>query len=206
MSAAPTEATGLRERKKAQTRETIVECALDLFERQGYDETTIEDIAAAANISPRTFFRYFLTKLDVLQARKEADAHGGLTQLVAARPRREGPVTAIHQAMRTVVLEELVHDPIAVRLVRVMLTTPSLRSAALEHFHEHTAELTQVCADRLGVAPSDLWPQVVAGAVGTTLWTVVDRWVAEGAAPDHLVPMLDEAFGLLTAGLETRPG
>src|SRR5919198_4310558 len=134
---------GLRERKKAQTRDALVECALELFERQGYDTTTIEDIAAAANVSPRTFFRYFDSKLDIVRAPKHE--HPSLAELVAARPPSEGAVAAIHAVMRTMFLEALVGDPVAIRLIRVMLTTPSLRAAALDHFHEHTGELAAVC-------------------------------------------------------------
>jgi AcrR family transcriptional regulator len=190
---------GLRERKKAQTRDSLVECALLLFERQGYDATTIEDIAAAANVSPRTFFRYFDSKMELVRAPKHGE--GELADLVAARPPEEGVVTAIHQVLRSVILETLVHDDVAIRLIRVMLTTPSLRAAAVDHFHEGTAELAAVCATRMGAEPGSLAPQVVAAAVGTTLWTVVDRWVADGAAADRLVPMVDEAFEVLTSGL-----
>ena len=76
---------GLRERKKAQTYDAIMGAALDLFERKGYDTTTVEDIADAANVSPRTFFRYFDAKVDVVMHNKEHDDLG-LDVYVAQRP------------------------------------------------------------------------------------------------------------------------
>src|SRR5712692_10233594 len=62
----PAAIIGLRERKKQKTRESIQRTALRLFEKQGYEETTIEQIAAAVEISPSTFFNYFPTKEDVV--------------------------------------------------------------------------------------------------------------------------------------------
>jgi AcrR family transcriptional regulator len=190
---------GLRERKKAQTRDTLIECALTLFEERGYDATTIEDIAAAANVSPRTFFRYFDSKLDLVRAPKQEGGH--LADLVAERPPGERAVVAVQEVLRTLIEEMLVHDAVAVRLVRVMFTTPSLRADALDHFHDHTGQIAEVCATRMGAAPGDLGPQVAAAAIGATMWTVVDRWVADGARPERLGPMLDEAFDLLASGL-----
>jgi hypothetical protein len=191
---------GLRQRKKQQTREALIDCAVDLFEQQGYDTTTIEEIAAAANVSPRTFFRYFDSKMELIRAPKPD--HDTLEELVGARPASEGPVTAIHRVIGEMVGRELLGDDRSVRLMRVMLTTPSLRAAAMEHFQEHQAELARACARRLGVGEDELRPQVVAAAVGTTIWTVVDRWVDQGAATESLMPMLDDAFALLRAGME----
>ena len=91
---------GLRERKKAHTRESIIDAAIDLFERNGFDATTVEEIAAAADISPRTFFRYFESKIDVVMAEK-GDDHPGIETLLLARPPTEGPVEAMHQVVRT---------------------------------------------------------------------------------------------------------
>src|SRR5918994_6863200 len=96
-------ANGLRERKKARTREAIIDAALDLFESKGFDATTIDDIAAAAEVSPRTFFRYFESKLDVVMARN-APKEPTIGPLLAARPASEGPIEAMRQVMR----EELV--------------------------------------------------------------------------------------------------
>jgi AcrR family transcriptional regulator len=190
----------LRERKKLRTREAIVDAALELFERKGYDATTVEDIAAAADVSPRTFFRYFDSKLDVVMSRNKADAPH-FDALADASPGK-GPVGAAHEVIRTL-LGDMVSsdDPSAVREFKVVLTTPSLRSLALEHFHEHHDEMVEAYARRLGLDPDDLKPHVLAGVVSTTTWAVLDRWVAEGADPESLRPMLDEAFSVLATGL-----
>ena len=198
-TAPPLAVCGLRERKKRQTRDALVECAIDLFEHHGYDATTIEEIAAAANVSPRTFFRYFDSKLDLIRTPKQE--HPSLQELVTARPASEGPIAAIHGVIRDMLAATLLTDELALRLIQVMLRTPSLRASAMEHFHEHQGELAVACAARLGASPDDLRPQIVAAAAGTTMWTVVDRWVAEGGDRDRLLPMLDEAFALLTGGM-----
>jgi AcrR family transcriptional regulator len=192
---------GLRQRKKAQTRDAIVAAAVDLFERKGYEATTIDDIAAAANVSPRTFFRYFDSKLEVMRSPKQDQDDKTFAALIAARPASEPPVEAIYGVMRAGLEELIAEDDSMLRLLRVMLTTPSLRASALEHFHEHQALFVRVCASRLGVDEGALEPHVIAAAVSTTAWTVVDRWIAEGAAPDRLLAMFDEAFACLAAGL-----
>ena len=140
-------AQGLRERKKARTREAIIEAALDLFERKGYDATTVEDIAAAAEVSPRTFFRYFESKLDLIMARS-GEKHAGLGLLLADRPAGEGLVEAVREAMRAELAAQL-DDPLVRREFQVMLTTPSLRNLAREHFYEEEAEMVPAVAERL---------------------------------------------------------
>src|SRR6266508_1859050 len=97
---------GLRERRKLQTREEIIDAAIDLFERQGYDETTVEDVAAAADVSPRTFFRYFDSKLDVVFAEKD-HGDGMFEAMLAERPASEGPLEALHAVMRQALVQEL---------------------------------------------------------------------------------------------------
>jgi AcrR family transcriptional regulator len=191
---------GLRERKKLRTREAIIDAALALFETQGFDATTVEDIAAAADVSPRTFFRYFDNKLDVVMSRTKAEDHQ-FSELAWASPGK-GPVTATHELIRDL-LGGLVtrDDPSLVRELKVSLTTPKLRSLVLEHFHQHQAEMAHAYAQRLGLDDDALRPHLLAGVVSTTMWAVLDRWVAEGADPDRLVPLIDEAFGVLASGL-----
>src|SRR5688572_5167571 len=76
---------GLRERKKQRTRMALVDAALELFSAHGYEATTIDQIAAAADVSPRTFFRYFATKEDVALS-LPVDGHEVMFRELAARP------------------------------------------------------------------------------------------------------------------------
>jgi AcrR family transcriptional regulator len=193
---------GLRERKKAHTREAIIDAAVELFERNGFDATTVEDIAAAADVSPRTFFRYFDSKLDVVMADKQADQQQ-LDALIEARPAAEGPIEAVRHVLRGELGRVLADDRgLLMRQYRLVMTTPSLRALALEHFHEHQDELARGLAARLGVDDAALRPHVIAAAVATTAWTVIDRWVVAGAQPDRLLPMIDEGFALLESGFD----
>src|SRR6185503_8441518 len=91
---------GLRERKKARTREALQEAAMDRFARQGFDGTTVEEIAEACEVSPRTFFRYFPTKEDVLFADGEVRRER-LLAVIAERPIEEPAFGALRAAMRT---------------------------------------------------------------------------------------------------------
>jgi AcrR family transcriptional regulator len=191
-------ASGLRERKKARTREAIIDAALDLFGRKGFEATTIEDIAAAADVSPRTFFRYFESKVDLVMAHNEA--HGDkIGPLIAARPASEGPLEALRQVMQQMLLEQLA-DPSVVREFQVMMGAPTLRKLAREHFYEEEADLVSAFAARLGTDDADLTANVMASAAAAAVWAVVDRWLAEGAMIERLPPMIDDAFALLEAG------
>jgi AcrR family transcriptional regulator len=196
----PCLALGLRERKKARTREAIIDAALDLFERNGFEATTIEDIAAAADVSPRTFFRYFDSKVDLVMARNSAKEKD-LTPLILARPAEEAPLEAMRQVICDVLCARL-EDTSVVREFHVVMTTPSLRALAREHFYEHVDDVAHAFALRMGADENDLRAHVLAGAVTAAIWTVVDRWVADGAVSNRLLPMLDDAFALLSSGLD----
>src|SRR5262245_60403879 len=89
-----------REHKKARTRDELVQAALGLFSKKGFDATTVEDIAAAAHVSPRTFFRYFANKEEVLFHRKDEDL-ARLQAALGSRPPEETPL----QAMRAAIME-----------------------------------------------------------------------------------------------------
>src|SRR5262249_26446984 len=91
----------LRDRKRARTRQALVEAATELFERDGYDETTVADIAAAADVATRTFFSYFPSKEELLFP--ETDARlGAAVEAIASRGPDEGPVEVLLRALHEV--------------------------------------------------------------------------------------------------------
>jgi AcrR family transcriptional regulator len=191
---------GLRERRKAQTRQEIAAAAVDLFERQGFEATTVEQIATAAGVSPRTFFRYFESKVDILLPGTTHD-RPDLEARFAARPADESPIEAVHLLLREELQQVLAEDPLSARQYRLMLSTPALRPLALQHFHEHMEEMARVFADRLGMPADALRPQIMAAAVSGSIWAVLDHWTAHGGAIDELLPLFDEAFVVLRESL-----
>jgi AcrR family transcriptional regulator len=188
----------LRERKKAQTREAILDAAIKLFELKGYESTTVEEISAEANVSPRTFFRYFDTKLETIMEQSDAEA-GEFQRLVSERPAAEGVLEAVHRVAREKLVAEIVaEDTRLARELRVIMTTPSLRASAHEHVLEHQAALVPVLAERLAASTNDLSPHVIAAVITTTVWTVFEKWATEGGHPDRLAPLMDEGFAILS--------
>src|ERR1700749_5229695 len=97
VSPASGEPAGLRERKKARTRAAIRQEALRLFREQGYQATTVEQIAAAAEVSPSTFFRYFPTKEDVVL---QDDMDTRVLDAFARQPGDLSPIAAVRAALR----------------------------------------------------------------------------------------------------------
>jgi AcrR family transcriptional regulator len=189
---------GLRDRKKEQTRIAICGAALQLFERQGFEGTTVEDIAEAANVSSRTFFRYFDSKIDVILDHKHEDEES-LRDLLMARPPEEAPIEAVHAVFRER-LAEIKENPEMIRQFRVLMSSPTLRKLAAEHFQDNKVELVEAFAERLGVAPTDLAPRVLAAALSETIWVIIEGWVAAGSDPEQLGPIIDDAFTRLRAG------
>jgi AcrR family transcriptional regulator len=154
---------GLRERKKAKTRAAIQEHALRLFREQGYEATTIEQIAEAAEVSPSTFFRYFPTKEDVV-------AYDALDPLVMeawrAQSKELSPIAAIRLAMREVAVsmtqsqaEELMDRG------RLLFSVPELRQAAISELLRSGAMVTDELAARLGRPADDFELRVFGGAI-----------------------------------------
>jgi AcrR family transcriptional regulator len=163
--------SGLRERKKAKTHEAIQQAALDLFRKQGYEATTIEQIAEAAEVSPSTFFRYFPSKEDVV-------IHDALDPLLFAAFADQPPELTPLQALRATMADvfgALTPDQMALELERQELITsvPELRARMLDDLATTFGGFAEAIAARTGRAVTDLAVRAFAGAVlgaGLAVW------------------------------------
>lgn len=194
------EIPGLRVRKKQRTRRTIERVALDLFAKQGFDGTTIDQIAGAADISPRTFFHYFPSKEDVVVA----DYAKRLEQIsVALRlgPPDQVPWEALRSAFLAAAVDyESEHDQL-LRRFRIMAETPSVAARSLLIQANWERAITEAVAEWLDVdAAVDLRPGLIAGAALAGMRASLARWLTSGGEtrlPDHI----EECFDLLSTGL-----
>jgi AcrR family transcriptional regulator len=194
---------GLRERKKARTREALQEAAMERFARQGFDGTTVEEIAEACEVSPRTFFRYFPTKEDVLfvdgEARRER-----LLAVIAERPIDEPAFGALRAAMGTLTADYLDDRDALVTRFQIVGASPHLQAYKAEHQHGWEAAVVDVLerralAQRATVTREEL--QLVTAVTTAALRVALDAWVADPSAPD-LGVLLDDAFARLAAGFD----
>ena len=184
----------LRERNRARTYAEIADAALDLFERQGYDATTVDQIAAAAGVSPATFFRYFATKEDVLFADEEPSAKA-LTELVAARSdRRTTSVAALAEPV--IAYAEATVGPDSsnsLRLMKLVMTTPSLAPRSLRMRLRWERDLAGQLAEEDGLDAPELVHTVVAAIAVSCLTSGLRHW-PHTSSPDALATLVREAF------------
>jgi AcrR family transcriptional regulator len=190
--------TGLRERKKARTRAAIREHALRLFRERGYEATTVDQIAAAAEVSPSTFFRYFPTKEDVvLQDDFDLVALAALD----AVPPEVAPIAAFRaaaaEAFATLPSEEL--DQIR-QTAALTLTVPEVRARAIDEFARTIEVMATALARRAGKPPDDFAARNLAGAMIGVIMAATMPW-AEMTGGDDLVERIDAGLAHLEAGL-----
>lgn len=191
----------LRERKKRQTRSGLEDAALRLFAAHGFDNVTVEDIAAAAEVSARTFFRHFRSKDDVL-FRDNEERLARLRDRLTHGPPGENPLTAVRFAVVALAEDyETARDALFVR-TRVMAETPSLVGRNLHLQHEWEDVIARAVADRLDVAVDhDLRPRLVAACAMAAFRVASDAWLASGGK-SHLPTMVDAAMQLVAGGAD----
>lgn len=193
---------GLRERKKQQTRETIARVALRLFAERGYDQTTLADIAEAANVAPRTIFAYFESKEDILLG-GERSFLDDLKRRLDERPAGTTTVDALREFLSQIPpLDE--NDMLR---KEVMRANPALQLKAHAGHAQLEPMLAQSIAKDLGAEPDDLQPMLAAASVTAAFISVRDRiFEAEaGGEPmthDQAMAILDQVLDFLRGGLQ----
>lgn len=197
MSQADRPALGLRERKKAKTKAAIQQHALRLFREQGYEATTVEQIAAAVEVSPSTFFRYFATKEDVVLW---DDFDPLLIAAYDAQPADLGPIAALRGAILDVVTKSP-PDVIAQQWERgaLFFAVPELRMRMLDQFGDAGDLLARLVAKRAGNQPDEFAVRMFAGAIlgvmFAALYAGIDKPMSE------YVGLIDASLAYLEAGL-----
>lgn len=180
----------LRERKQARTRQALIDAAAELFERQGYDETTVAEIAAAAEIGTRTFFGYFAGKEDILFPDSDARARATIAA-IADRDPADGPVDVLLRALDTIAESDAdMVSPMAAVRMRLFRTVPAVRGKALQvqlaAQREIARELHVAFPDELDRVSAAALAGALTGAVSGALDALMDEEGTDGADAERL--------------------
>jgi AcrR family transcriptional regulator len=199
---------GLRERTRNAVRAQLADAALKLFVEQGFDATTVEQIAAVTGLSRRSFHRYFSSKEDVL-GQWFAEMGQQVAAALAARPAQEPAWLALRRAFDDLV-QAMSDRPEARVMTRMMLTTPALHASHLHKYAHWRVLLADVLQQRLtdgGSTPARISAVALAGAALASLESAQEQWVADGNQRplDELVDEAMNAVAPLAAGPTHNP-
>lgn len=191
----------LRERKKERQRSEIVRAAFRLFDERGFSQTTIEAIAEAAEISPRTFFRYFDSKDDVVLV----DPAGKLALvdevIVSAAP-DEPILETLRRGWAKLADEYLSDREITAGIYRLSRKEPVLAARLFSFQTEWSRAIAHAISVRLGVDPStDIHPEIIATTAQAVLRSAFNRWV-EAGCPGQPHDVVYAAFETIGPALE----
>lgn len=206
------ESPTLRERKRQRTRSALIDAAVDLCLRRGYDNTTVEQIAEAADVSPRTFSRYFSSKDAVFIAVLD-DLADEITAAIRQQPSDLGPMEAL-RAAHVAVLMRVARVPLArlttervALILRVVNSSPALRQAAIDYRSPSTVA---VLAEKMGVPVDDPHLELAVTLFSTSIVTacadLVDGNGDVVLGPEAIVERLERTLNqvaLLTSQLQT---
>ncbi|WP_438290474.1 TetR/AcrR family transcriptional regulator [Streptomyces sp. HUAS TT7] len=209
---------GLRERKKRQTRQRISETALGLFVARGFDNVTIAEVAATADVSVNTLYNYFAAKEDLVLPPDEASPQR-LADIVRARQPGESAARAVLGQLR----DELRRRDRKVGLTagfgpvfEMMRAAPTLTARLEDLGRQMTDALAAVLAEETAAAPDDQTPRVVASEIGwfhSLLYSEIGRRIAAGEKPAaiaeallELLDIVEETLGQRALGYAIREG
>jgi len=187
---------GLRERKKQKTRDSIQRTALRLFEKQGYEETTIEQIAAAVEISPSTFFNYFPTKEDVVLY----DAYDPMAiQLFLERPKDEPLNVGLRRVLEGLAETFQRDEQMILARGRLFLEVPELRARIWDEVERTQVLLAQMLAERTGRRADDFELRVTVRVVTSAVFEATIEWMRSNGRRG-LVELVNQALDVVESG------
>jgi TetR/AcrR family transcriptional regulator, regulator of mycofactocin system len=190
-------------RRRITSRAELEQVAFDLFERRGFEQTTVDDIAGAAGIGRRTFFRYFASKNDV----PWGDFDGELARMrrrLAAAPRALPLMDAIRQAIVDFNRMPAEQWPAHRRRMTFILGVPALQAHSTLRFAAWRQVIADFVAQRTGQRPDDLLPRTVGHAMLGVAVAAYEEWLA--GQEDDLCELLDSAVQALGSAFASSGG
>jgi AcrR family transcriptional regulator len=190
---------GLRERKKRETRLALSHATIRLALERGWDNVSVEDVAAAANVSERTFRNYFTSKAEAVVA-AHVERGQRIAEVLRERPADEPLWDALVAAVvaQFEPAESGPRDDGYATALQGLLAQPAIQHEVFRAHAQAQDELTTAIADRTGTAAEDLYPQVLAAVVAAGLGTAMAHWTRHPGR--SLVAVLHEVFDQLRAG------
>jgi AcrR family transcriptional regulator len=197
---------GRRAQQKASTRAAITAAAQKLISARGLDAVTVGDIADAAEVSHRTFYRYFPSKDEALLA-DFRDFIDDFVALVAARPASEHPVDSLLGTLDTIAMAVEVDPDAFGWIFELIESEPALAGVQHRLLIDAQDRLTRLFADRLGVPPNTLEPRLCAAGATGAYQAAVRTWVAIPRSERTMTvwSIGRDALGAFARGLRNTP-
>jgi AcrR family transcriptional regulator len=194
--------TGLRERKKRETREALARAGLQLFVERGYDATTLADIAEVAGVSTRTIFAYFPGKEDLLFASFET-MNQALERALAERPEGQDALAALREF---IVSEAHQKTDLDCMLEEVIAADETLSRHKRARIAQVQGVLSAAIADDLGAPPDDLRASVAAASLTAAFQVLAEQGASTAATSNEAIAAaIDPVIAFVRAGLAALP-
>jgi mycofactocin system transcriptional regulator len=186
-------------RPRSTSRRALELVALRLFNEQGFDQTTVDQIAAAADVGRRTFFRYFASKNDVLWNNFDLEV-ATIRSLLAQAPADQPMMDAVRDAVVAANRYHAKDIPEMRARMNLIVSEPTLQANAMLHYTAWEEAISEFVAARLGQPADSLYPLAVGRSTLAVCRAAYDRWVAR--ADSDLTVYLDAAITALAAGFD----
>jgi len=190
---------GLRARKKRETRSALAWAAVRLTVERGFGNVSVEDIAAAAGVSPRTFNNYFFNKAEAVVARHVDRLHA-----IAAELRARPPEEQLWAAIGETVITEFSGEggdgpphPLWSAGVKLMVAEPAVQAEFLRQSHIVESDIAAAITERIGAGPDASYPHLVAAAVGAVIQVSLEQWL-RAPQVQSLRQIMQTAFELMS--------